>query len=157
MIANGAGRRSRPSALVVEDDDLTAHLIQLLLRNEGYAVSRASTGAAAKAYISRSRPLQLVTLDGRLPDVSGPDVLDFMRSNSGWEDVPVLMVTGSSIDEQDLARALQWNDVTYLSRPFTPPDLSEVIQRLSARSSLSSRCGIRTAAISASGEQPWQR
>jgi CheY-like chemotaxis protein len=136
MTAIGATRRKRPSALVVEDDDLTAHLLQLLLRQEGYAVSRASTGHAAKAYISRAQPLDLVTLDGRLPDVSGPAVLEFIRAMPGWDDVPVLMVTGSSIDEEDLARALQWNDVTYLSKPFTPPDLSEVLQRLSARIAL---------------------
>jgi DNA-binding response OmpR family regulator len=156
MTANGASRRTRPSALIVEDDDLTAHLLQLLLRNEGYAVSRASTGSAAQAYIARSRPLQLVTLDGRLPDVSGPDVLDFMRGASGWEDVPVLMITGSSIDEQDLSRALAWNDVTYLSKPFTPLELTEVVQRLAARNvSIPSRFG-RTAPISATqGEQPW--
>jgi DNA-binding response OmpR family regulator len=156
MTVNGAIRRSRPAALVVEDDDLTAHLLQLLLRNEGYAVSRASTGLAAKAYISRSRPLELVTLDGRLPDVSGPDVLEFIRAFPGWEDVHVLMVTGSSIDEQDLARALQWNDVTYLAKPFTPPDLTEVIQRLSARNALPAyRVSRVAAAAAAQGDHPW--
>jgi CheY-like chemotaxis protein len=132
MTLTGAIRPSRPAALVVEDDDLTAHLIQLLLRNEGYAVSRASTGQAALAYIARSGPLELVTLDGKLPDLNGPAVLELIRATPGWEDVPVLMVTGSSIDEQDLARALQWNGVSYLAKPFTPPDLCEVIQRLSA-------------------------
>jgi DNA-binding response OmpR family regulator len=156
MTVSGAIRRSRPSALVVEDDDLTAHLLQLLLRQEGYAVSRASTGHAAQAYISRSRPLELVTLDGRLPDLSGPDVLEFIRTRAGWEDVPVLMVTGSSIDEQDLARALQWNDVTYLAKPFTPPDLTEVVQRLSARNALPLYRGHRGPAIAATqGEHPW--
>jgi two-component system response regulator RegX3 len=158
MNTPGATRRTRPSALIVEDDDLTAHLLQLLLRTEGYAVSRAATGHAAKAYISRSRPLDLVTLDGRLPDVSGPQVLDFLRTTSGWEDVPVLMVTGSSIDEQDLARAFQWNDVTYLSKPFTPPDLTEVVQRLAARHASSPCRGRPVAAIpAAQGEHPWLR
>jgi DNA-binding response OmpR family regulator len=157
MTVNGVSRRSRPSALVVEDDDLTAHLLQLLLRNAGYAVSRASTGQAAQAYVARSRPLDLVTLDGKLPDVSGPDVLDFIRAASGWEDVPVLMVTGSSIDEQDLARALGWNDVTYLSKPFTPLELSEVIERLAARNISLPRRIARAAAMAASqGEQSWQ-
>jgi DNA-binding response OmpR family regulator len=157
MTADGGTGRLRPSALIVEDDDLTAHLLQLLLRTEGYAVSRAATGHAAKAYISRSRPLDLVTLDGRLPDVSGPDVLDFLRSTSGWEDVPVLMVTGSSIDEQDLARAFEWNDVTYLSKPFTPPDLTEVVKRLSARRALPSYRRPRAATATTQGEQPWHR
>lgn len=150
MTAIRAARCSRPSALVVEDDDLTAHLIQLLLRDEGYAVSRAPTGRAAQAYITRSAPLQLVTLDGRLPDVSGPDVLEFIRARPGWEDVPVLMVTGSSIDEQDLVRALAWNDVTYLSKPFAPSDLSQVIGRISTRNALPLRREPRVAAISAS-------
>jgi two-component system, OmpR family, phosphate regulon response regulator PhoB len=157
MTLNGVSRRSRPSALVVEDDDLTAHLLQLLLRNEGYAVSRASTGQAAQAYIARSGPLDLITLDGKLPDVSGADVLDFIRAASGWEDVPVLMVTGSSIDEQDLARALGWNDVTYLSKPFTPQELSEVIQRLAARIDALPFRRNRTASRAATqGEQTWQ-
>jgi two-component system response regulator QseB len=158
MSVNRAAWRSRPSALIVEDDDLTAHLLQLLLRNEGYAVSRASTGHAAKAYVSRARPLELVTLDGRLPDTSGPDVLDFIRATSGWEDVPVLMVTGASLDEQDLARALQWNDVTYLAKPFTPPDLSDVVQRLSARNALPLFRGNPAAALMATqGEHPWHQ
>jgi two-component system chemotaxis response regulator CheY len=157
MTVNGASRRARPSALIVEDDDLTAHLLQLLLRNEGYSVSRASTGQAAQAYIARSRPLELVTLDGKLPDVGGPDVLDFMRGASGWEDVPVLMITGSSIDEQDLSRALAWNDVTYLSKPFTPLELSEVVQRLAARNVCIPYRVSRTASSAATqGEQPWQ-
>jgi DNA-binding response OmpR family regulator len=158
MTIDGAMRRLRPSALIVEDDDLTAHLLQLLLRTEGYAVSRAATGLAAKAYISRSRPLELVTLDGRLPDTSGAEVLEFIRAMPGWEDVPVLMVTGASLDERDLSRALQWNDVTYLAKPFTPPDLTEVVQRLSARNAFTSFRGNPAAARAATqGEHPWHR
>jgi DNA-binding response OmpR family regulator len=155
MNAIGATRRSRPTALVVEDDDLTAHLLQLLLRQQGYAVSRAPTGHAAKAYIARARPLDLVTLDGRLPDVSGPEVLEFIRATPGWDEVPVLMVTGSSIDEEDLAQALQWNDVTYLSKPFTPPELAEVVQRLAARhASIAPRANRVDALAPMQGEYP---
>lgn len=122
--------RSALTALVIEDDEVIAHILQLVLERDGYRVARAATGRSAQKHIAESPPPDLVTLDGTLPDVSGFAVLERMRSTQEWHDVPVLLVTGYSVHERDVARALKSGHVAYIAKPFSVSDLTGCIRRL---------------------------
>ncbi len=123
---------STPAALVVEDDDQIAYLLQFILRKEGYAVTVASDGREAqRVFEERSEPPALVTLDFMLPHATGLELLAIIRAKPGWERVPVLMLTARS-QEKDIARARAEGASDYLVKPFKPEELRACIRRLVA-------------------------
>src|SRR6476660_3947142 len=76
--------------VVVEDDPLQAESLAFILRQEGYVVDLAATGAEALALV-RSQPApDVVLLDVALPDLSGIEVARRLRSGSN---VSIIMLT----------------------------------------------------------------
>jgi PleD family two-component response regulator len=78
--------------LVVEDDPAISEVLEEALREFGYEVSTAGSGAGALAEMQRSRP-DLVLLDLSLPDVDGLDLVRQLRSDQRWNAVPVIALT----------------------------------------------------------------
>jgi len=120
---------AKPVALVIEDDDMTAMIIQTILEQEGYEVQIAVDGEKAQQMIARMPPPALVTLDIMLPYIDGFELLDLIRSAPDWQDVPVLVVT-SKTEPQVLARALNSGASDCLVKPFRRQDLCAQIKRL---------------------------
>jgi DNA-binding response OmpR family regulator len=88
--------------LVVEDDDDERRLVEDLLISEGFDVITAAIGAEALRMMKRMTP-DLMVLDLLLPWVNGVEVLSTMRQNPLLTRVPVLVTTGSSTQEGDIA------------------------------------------------------
>ena len=124
---------STATALVVEDDDQIAYLLQFILRKEGYCVTVASDGREAQTIIAERDPPALVTLDFMLPHANGLELLAQIRAKPGWERVPVLMLTARS-QEKDIAHARASGATDYLVKPFKPEELRECVRRLVAAS-----------------------
>ena len=122
---------STPTALVVEDDDQIAYLLQFILRKEGYAVAVASDGLEARRMIGADDPPALITLDFMLPHANGLELLSEIRAKPGWQHVPVLMLTARS-QEKDIALARASGATDYLVKPFKPEELRACIRRLVA-------------------------
>src|SRR3979411_1970327 len=76
--------------VVVEDDPLQAESLAFILRQEGYIVDLAATGAEALAVARTQPPPDTVLLDVALPDLSGVEVARRLRAGSN---VPILMLT----------------------------------------------------------------
>lgn len=114
--------RSARVALVIEDDDQIAYLLQFILQKEGYTVKVARDGRAAQALIEHEPPPIVVTLDYMLPYANGLQLLAMIRAREEWKDVPVLMLTAKS-QEADIAHALQSGAAGYLVKPFKPEEL----------------------------------
>ena len=122
---------STRTALVVEDDDQIAYLLQFILAKEGYRVTVARDGLEARRIISDDAPPALVTLDFMLPHATGLELLADIRAQAGWENVPVLMLTARS-QEKDIALARASGATDYLVKPFKPEELRACIRRLVA-------------------------
>jgi two-component system OmpR family response regulator len=111
--------------LVVEDDDKLARAMVRGLRHEGYAVDRASDGAAALMQTAVYE-YDAVILDLMLPGRDGFDVCRTLRERGRW--VPVLMLTARrGVD--DRIRGLDAGADDYLAKPF---DFGELLARLRA-------------------------
>jgi DNA-binding response OmpR family regulator len=117
------------SALVVEDDDVIARLLQFILQGEGYTVTRVADGAAARALIAAELPPDLVTLDGMLPDTTGRELLESMRANPDWKHVPVLILSAEPQENVDAAQD-DAETVAYMEKPFRAEELRACIARL---------------------------
>lgn len=88
--------------LVVEDHDEARKLVEDLLNSEGFDVVTAANGAEALRMLKTMTP-DLIVLDLLLPWVNGVEVLSTMRQTPVLTRVPVLVTTGSSTQEGDLA------------------------------------------------------
>lgn len=123
------GAAANPTCLVVEDDELIAHLLVHLLQREGYEVNRVSDGRAALAAITNAvAPLDLILLDVMLPYMDGYELLHVIRGQMHWKDVPVIMLTAKQ-QERDIVRALDAGATDYVVKPFQPNELMARLRR----------------------------
>src|ERR671939_390463 len=105
--------------VVVEDDPLQAESLAFILRQEGYAVELASTGAEALA-VARSQPApDTILLDVALPDLSGIEVARRLRAGSN---VPIIMLTARR-NEIDKIAGLDAGADDYVTKPFSHGEL----------------------------------
>ncbi|NNG15512.1 MAG: response regulator [Gemmatimonadales bacterium] len=120
--------------LVVDDEpDITA-LVVYHLAKSGYRVSTAATGKEALNAASEERP-DVIVLDLMLPGISGYEVLQELREREETRDVGIILLT-SRKEEADRIRGLSQGADDYLTKPFSPQELSlrvaALLRRLSA-------------------------
>jgi DNA-binding response OmpR family regulator len=118
-----------PAALVVEDDEQIAYILRFILEREGFVVSQAATGRDARELIQTMGPPAIVTLDVMLPHADGYELLALVRTQPGWETVPVILLTARS-QEKDIVRALEAGANDYMIKPFKPDELRARVRRL---------------------------
>lgn len=121
--------RERHKLLIVEDEAQIARLLQGLLQRAGYDVVVASNLLQAQRMLE-SQPIQLMTLDLRLPDGYAGDWLVQLRQQPTYAQLPVLIV---SLDEPTLHPSLAAVAHTaWLQKPIQPHDLVQKLQQLQA-------------------------
>jgi DNA-binding response OmpR family regulator len=104
--------------LVVEDEASIASFVSLYLKNAGYAVKTAATGAEAMQHLATGAP-ELIVLDLMLPDVDGIELCRRVRQR--W-DVPILMLTARD-EDIDKIIGLEVGADDYMTKPFNPREL----------------------------------
>ncbi len=114
--------------LVVEDEARIAEVVQGYLEGQGHSVDRAASGEEALAAAARRRP-DLVILDLGLPGITGEEVCRRLRAES---DVPIIMLTAKDAEE-DLVRGLQLGADDYVTKPFSPRELTARVRALLRR------------------------
>src|SRR5580765_8395397 len=108
----------RSRVLVVDDNVRTQEAIALYLRHAGYDVAVAATGPDALAVAAERQP-DLIVLDLMLPGLSGLDVCRSLRERA---DVPIIMVTARTTEEDKL-EGLRSGADDYVTKPFSPREL----------------------------------
>src|SRR5579862_6659587 len=108
--------------LVVDDEARIRSMLRRYLTEEGFTVSEAANGAAARAALERE-PIGLVLLDLMLPGEDGISLARHIRQHS---QIPVIMLTGKS-DLIDRVVGLEAGADDYIAKPF---HLREVLARI---------------------------
>lgn len=116
--------------LVVEDEDNIATALEFLITREGYGHDRVASGADALPRIRDTHP-NLVLLDVMLPEVSGYEICERIRTDPGLADVKVLLMTarGSAIERR---RGVELGADGFITKPFELKDLRDEVRRLLA-------------------------
>jgi len=107
--------------LVVEDEPAIVELVKYSLREAGWDIRTADTVAGAWDSITHGKP-DLVLLDWMLPDSSGLRLLSRLRSDRDFQDIPVIMLTAKSMEEDKIA-GLNTGADDYVTKPFSPREL----------------------------------
>jgi DNA-binding NtrC family response regulator len=111
--------------LVVDDDPGLSEVIGLLLEREGYAVRLAATLKEGLAVVE-SGAADLVVTDLKLPDGTGLDVINAIRSRRPT--LPIIMITSYSSVESAVA-ALRGGAADYVIKPFDNNDFLRAVAR----------------------------
>lgn len=114
--------------LVVDDEPRMIQFIRMNLELEGYRVIQASSGLEALDKVRDELP-DLVILDVMMPDLDGFETLRILRETS---DVPVIMLTVKS-EEDDIVRGLKLGADDYVTKPFSPRELSSRVEAVLRR------------------------
>jgi CheY-like chemotaxis protein len=108
----------RGSLLVVDDNETNRDLLARHLERQGHTVAVAENGRQALEMIQRDR-FDLVLLDVIMPEMNGYQVLQRLKSDEAWRDIPVIMI--SALDEMDsVVRCIKMGAEDYLPKPFDP-------------------------------------
>ncbi len=128
MAALVTGKRASARILVADDDPVILRLLEVNLGLEGFDVATAASGPEAVASAREARPA-LILLDVMMPGTSGWDVVDELRSDPATADIPILLLSARTQDE-DRRRAEALGLAGYVTKPFDPAELAATIRRL---------------------------
>jgi two-component system phosphate regulon response regulator PhoB len=129
---DGLSSLPRPLVLVVEDEAAIATMLRYNLEKQGYRVSEASDGQEALTRIQEQQP-DIVLLDWMLPLMSGIEVCRQIRRKPATRDLPVIMVTART-EDQDAVRGLNTGADDYITKPFNIDSLLARMRALLRRS-----------------------
>ncbi|MFN3927766.1 MAG: diguanylate cyclase [Pseudanabaenaceae cyanobacterium] len=109
--------QTEPQILVVEDDDMNREVMRRYLRSLGYkAVSMAVNGREAMEMLA-TQPFDLVLLDITMPIMNGQQVLEKMKAEDQYRNIPVVMI--SALDESErIAQCIEMGADDYITKPF---------------------------------------
>jgi two-component system, OmpR family, phosphate regulon response regulator PhoB len=119
---------TRRRVLIADDDETIRALLRMTLADEEYEIAEAADGTEALQLASGS-PHDLVLLDWKMPGTHGSLVLDELKARH--PDLPVVVLTAEQ-QEHHRALAESLRADAFLTKPFSPLELLETIERLLA-------------------------
>ncbi|MFL5909577.1 MAG: response regulator transcription factor [Gaiellaceae bacterium] len=116
------------TVLVAEDDEDILLLVATRLQRDGFDVVTARTGAEALELVRARRP-QVAVLDIGMPPPDGLEVARLIRADAELSGTRLLLLTAKA-QESDVRRGLEAGADAYVSKPFSPAELSARVQAL---------------------------
>src|SRR3989440_4240425 len=126
--AHGAPARK---VLLVDDEDSLRKVVKDLLERDGYIVSEARDGVQALDQVDRVGP-DIIVLDLNMPGLDGYGVLSHLRSRPATADIPVIVLTAKS-DEDNEVRVFELGADDFLTKPFRARALSARLEAVLGR------------------------
>lgn len=114
--------------LSVDDNDAIRYSFTRYLREGGYEVIEARTGAEALK-MARNEPA-LITLDINLPDMDGYEICRRLKADPATREIPILHISASYVEASDRARGLEGGADAYLAEPVNRLELLATVKAL---------------------------
>ena len=115
-----------PHVLLVDDDPVIVRLLEVNFRLGGFVVDGAFRGEEALEKAQRIHP-DAIVLDVMMPGLDGYEVCVRLRQDEELADVPVVFLTARAQDD-DIARGKALGVVDYVTKPFDPEALVEMVR-----------------------------
>lgn len=119
--------------LIVEDEPSIIELLSFTLKASGWEPVSVGSTSAAWDFLQNQKP-QLILLDWMLPDQSGLRLLSKVRSDRNFNDIPIIMLTAKSMEEDKIS-GLDHGADDYITKPFSPRELTSRIKAILRRKS----------------------
>ena len=130
------------TVLVVDDEPHVRDVVARYLRRDGFTALEAGDGEDARRLIQAHDP-ELVVLDVMLPGVDGLELCRWIRSRSN---VPVILLTARG-EEADRVVGLELGADDYVTKPFSPRELTARVRAVLRRAATTSAKGVERVAF----------
>ncbi len=120
--------------LIVDDDEQLVNVVEVVLKREGYYITRAQTARDALEFLKVGRP-DLVIIDMALPDMDGAALCRTLRDHSHTAKIPILFLTSLSATHS-VVDAFESGGDDYIRKPFQPRELAARVRAHLRRSML---------------------
>jgi two-component system cell cycle response regulator DivK len=114
------------TVLIVEDNELNMKLFHDLLEAQGYETLQTREGLQALALAREHRP-DLILMDIQLPEISGLEVVKWLKEDEELSSIPVIAVTAFAM-KGDEERILEGGCEAYLSKPISVMSFIETVK-----------------------------
>ena len=111
---------------VVDDDEEMLRAIGLMLKMLDCEVFAFHSARSAAQTLLTGKTPQVLILDINMPEVSGLDLLEFLRRRPEWKELPIIMLSSESADNT-VDRALQLGADAYIMKPATIEELEKAM------------------------------
>ncbi len=119
---------SSPTILITDDEPHMRRLIQFALKSTGYEIEQAESGEDTLTRLGRG-PVDLLLIDYELQGMNGLDTIEAARKLDHGANLPVILLTArGDTGIKDAAQSAGVN--AFLTKPFSPIDLKELVQKL---------------------------
>lgn len=119
---------TQKSVMIIEDEPDAAELFAEMMRLNGYRVLKTYSSTPAMTLIAQEKP-DLIILDIMMPDVSGLEVLRYMRKDPELAAIPVVVVSAKAAPD-DISAGLEAGATVYLTKPVGYVDLKNAVDGL---------------------------
>ncbi len=114
--------------LAVDDDHVIRGLLEINLQLEGHDVVTAVDGRDALDQVAADPP-DLILLDLMMPNVNGWEVLQRLKTDDTTRAIPIVVLSARAM-EADIRRGYDLGVDVYVTKPFDPIELMDVVRRL---------------------------
>ena len=137
--------------LVVDDEPAICDLICTSLEMAGYQTRKAANGQIALQMIINEQP-DLIVSDWMMPMMSGPELTLRLKREERTRDIPIILLTART-EEEDMIKGLECGADDYITKPFSPRELTARIKAVLRRSRPSGSKQLSIGALSCHPEE----
>ena len=116
-----------PKILVVDDEPVSLMLLDTILSRSNFSVSTAASGQDALNQLNKE-PFDLMILDLLMPDMDGLTLLEHLREEPKFENLPIIVFTAVS-QHRVRQEAFQKGATTFLTKPVSSRELTRVVNK----------------------------
>jgi len=114
--------------LITEDSPtMRSLLISTIETLDGYEIVEAASGFEALRLLPREK-VDLIITDINMPDINGLELISYVKNNPNYRDIPLFIIS-TERSERDMEKGLALGADEYLTKPFNPLKLQELILR----------------------------
>ncbi len=121
-------RKTRPSVLIIEDDETMRAALKRILESENLDVRTAADGTQLGDAIG-DKPIDLILLDVGLPWINGLELAKLLREHDSLKDIPLVFISGKAT-EFDIKRGFEAGADDYITKPFEIDKVKKTIRTL---------------------------
>ena len=125
-------RNSKGRILVADDDPAILRLVTTILEKKGFSVVGARDGREAYKALQDDVGFTAAILDVVMPQITGPEVVRFMKTEKRFMKIPVMMMTAEQ-DPKLPTDSFAAGAVVFLPKPFTTTQLQTMLRMLVAK------------------------
>ncbi len=117
-----------PKVAIIEDDQAISQMYRFKFEGEGYTVDTADNGKLGLALAENMKP-DIILLDIMMPEMTGDEMLEKMRSTAWGKDIKVIILT--NMGEQELPPKIKELGVSgvILKADMTPKQVAEIVKK----------------------------